>query len=104
MPASTAADEDMIDTIRATIADEMGVPMEDFLGQTDLASLEYGLSHNLDHPSPPTRDTGQELSPDFFVDNPFTTAIENALCPKSKPSLPTATVVEKSTQDMAAVF
>lgn len=103
-PVSTAADEDMIDTIRATIADEMGVPVEEIVGQTDLASLGMDSLMTLTILANLRETTGQDLSPDFFVDNPSITAIENALCPKSKPSLPTATVVEKSTQDMAAVF
>lgn len=103
-PVSTAADEDMIDTIRATIADEMGVPVEEIVGQTDLASLGMDSLMALTILANLRETTGQELSPDFFVDNPSITAIEDALCPKSKPSLPTATVVENSTQDMAAVL
>lgn len=103
-PVSTAADEDMIDTIRATIADEMGVPVEEIVGQTDLASLGMDSLMTLTILANLRETTGQELSPDFFVDNPSITAIENALCPKSIPSLSTPAAVEKSTQDMAAVF
>ena len=103
-PVSAAADEDMVDTIRATIADEMGVPVEEIVGQTDLASLGMDSLMTLTILANLRETTGQELSPDFFVDNPSITAIENALYPKSKPSLPILAAVEKSAQDVAAVL
>ena len=104
-PVSAAADEDMVDTIRATIADEMGVPVEEIVGQTDLASLGMDSLMTLTILANLRETTGQELSPDFFVDNPSITAIENALYPKSKPSLPIPTaIVEKSAEDALAVF
>lgn len=38
-PVSSTDDEDMVETIRATIAEEMGVPVEEIVGATDLVSL-----------------------------------------------------------------
>ena len=103
-PVSAAADEDMIDAIRATIADEMGVPVEEIVGQTDLASLGMDSLMTLTILANLRETTGQELSPDFFVDNRSITAIENALYPKSKPNLPIPAIVEQSAQDVTAAF
>ena len=103
-PISAAVGEDMVDTIRATIADEMGVPVEEIVGQTDLASLGMDSLMSLAILANLRETTGQELSADFFVDNPSITAIENALYPKSKPTVPIPAVVEKSAQDVVAVL
>ena len=103
-PASVAVDEDMVEAIRATIADEMGVPVEEIVGQTDLASLGMDSLMSLAILANLREATGQELSPDFFVDNPSITAIENALYPKSKPTVSVPAIVEKSAQEVVAVF
>ena len=103
-PVSAAGDEEMFEAIRSTIADEMGVPVEEIVGKTDLAELGMDSLMSLTILANLRESTGQELSPDFFVDNPSITAIENALYPKSKPSVPSPEVVEKAALDVTAAF
>jgi len=100
-PVSAAEDEGMVHTIRATIADEMGVPVEEIVGQTDLASLGMESLMSLTILANLRETTNQDLSPDFFTENISVAAVENTLFPKSKPSLPV--VVEKSAQEVSAV-
>ena len=86
-PASIADDQDMVYTIRATIADEMGVSIEEITGATDLASLGMDSLMSLTILAQLREITGKDMSPDFFVDNPSIDAIENTLCPKFEPTL-----------------
>ena len=101
-PLSEAGDEDMAQAIRATIADQMGVPAEEILGETNLASLGMDSLMSLTILASLRETTGQDLSSDLFVENPSMTAIENTLYPKSKPSLPIPAVVEKSAQKVSS--
>lgn len=102
-PLSSAGDEEITEAIRTTIADEMGVPVEEILGETNLASLGMDSLMSLTILANLRETTGQDLSSDFFVENPSMTAIENTLYPKSKPILPTPAVVEKSAQEVTSV-
>ena len=77
----------MVDTIRAVIADEMDVAIEEITGATDLASLGMDSLMSLTILAQLRETTGKDVSPDFFVDNPSIAAIENTLRPKSQPSL-----------------
>ena len=86
-PVSLARDDDMVTNIRATIADEMGMPIDEVVGDTDLGSMGMDSLMTLTILAQLRETTGQDLSPDFFVDNPSITAIEDALCPKSKPTV-----------------
>ena len=86
-PTSVADGQDMVDTIRAVIADEMDVAIEEITGATDLASLGMDSLMSLTILAQLRETTGKDVSPDFFVDNPSIAAIENTLRPKSQPSL-----------------
>ena len=102
-PISAAEDEGMIETIRATIAEEMGVPVEEIVGDIDLATLGMDSLMSLTILANLREATGEDLSPDFFTENPSISAIENTLYPKSKPSVPTPAVVEKSAKQVSNV-
>ena len=102
-PSSSAGDEVITEAIRTTIADEMGVPVEEILGETNLASIGMDSLMSLTILANLRETTGQELSSDFFVENPSMTAIENTLYPKSKPILPTPAIVEKSAQEVTSI-
>lgn len=88
-PASIVDGQDMVDTIRTIIADEMGVSIEEITGATDLASLGMDSLMSLTILAQLRETTGNDVSPDFFVDNPSIADIENTLCPKFEPSLST---------------
>ncbi|KAL8720159.1 MAG: hypothetical protein Q9225_002947 [Loekoesia sp. 1 TL-2023] len=83
-PASDTGDEDVIDTIRAMIADEMDVQLEEVVGATDLASLGMDSLLTLTILAKLRETTGREFPPDFFLENPSIEAIINTLAPKSK--------------------
>ena len=91
-PLSVAGDEDMVNSIRAAIADEMGVPIDEIVGDTDLASMGMDSLMTLTILAQLRETTGQDLPPDFFIDNPSITAIEDALCSKSKPTVMVASI------------
>ena len=98
-PASSTGDEDLVETIRATIASEMGVPVEEIVGATDLVSLGMDSLMTLTVLANLREATGQEFSPEFFVDNPSIDAITNTLYPKSKPSLMMPATVDRAIRD-----
>ncbi|KAI4121902.1 MAG: hypothetical protein LQ338_006102 [Usnochroma carphineum] len=86
-PPSDIGDEDMIEVIRATIADEMGIEVEEIVGETDLVSLGMDSLLTLTVLAKLRETTGRELSPDFFFENPSVEAIINTLSPKSKTTI-----------------
>ncbi|KAL8729534.1 MAG: hypothetical protein Q9181_004967 [Wetmoreana brouardii] len=83
-PASISGDEDIVETIRATIADEMGVQVEEIVGATDLASLGMDSLLTLTILAKLRETTGREFAPDFFFEYPSIEAISNSLSPKPK--------------------
>ncbi|KAL9596553.1 MAG: hypothetical protein Q9219_005731 [cf. Caloplaca sp. 3 TL-2023] len=82
--AEDAGDEDIVDLIRATIADEMDVQMDEVVGATDLASLGMDSLLTLTILAKLRETTGRDFSPDFFFENPSVEAITNTLSPKPK--------------------
>ena len=98
-PASSAGDEDMVETIRATIANEMGVPVEEIVGATDLVSLGMDSLMTLTVLANLREATGHDFSPDFFVDNASIDAIVDTLYPKSKPSLMIPATIDRAIRD-----
>ncbi|KAL9606585.1 MAG: hypothetical protein Q9179_000239 [Wetmoreana sp. 5 TL-2023] len=83
-PASNSGDEDIVEVIRATIAEEMGVQLEEIVGATDLASLGMDSLLTLTILAKLRETTGREFPPDFFFEHPSFEAISNTLSPKSK--------------------
>ncbi|KAL8840310.1 MAG: hypothetical protein Q9170_001394 [Blastenia crenularia] len=86
-PASDAGDENIVEVIRATIADEMDMQVEELVGATDLASLGMDSLLTLTITAKLRETTGREFPPDFFFENPSIEAINNTLSPKIDPPL-----------------
>lgn len=86
-PASDPGEEDIIHVIRATIADEMEVQVEEIVGATDLASLGMDSLLSLTVLAKLRETTGRDFPPDFFIENPSVEAITNALSPKPEASV-----------------
>lgn len=86
---NTEMDEDnLVETIRSIIAEKMEIPESEIVGQTDFASLGMDSLMTLTVLAELREVTGQDLSPDFFVENPSMEAVENVFNPKSKPTVP----------------
>ncbi|KAL8929531.1 MAG: hypothetical protein Q9208_001200 [Pyrenodesmia sp. 3 TL-2023] len=85
-PASDPGEGDIVQVIRATIADEMEVEMEEIVGATDLASLGMDSLLSLTVLAKLRETTGRDFSSDFFIANPSVEAIVNTLSPNSKPT------------------
>ncbi|KAL8801213.1 MAG: hypothetical protein Q9182_004607 [Xanthomendoza sp. 2 TL-2023] len=103
-PATPASDsgeenEDIIQTIRATIADEMDVELEEIVGATDLASLGMDSLLSLTVLAKLRETTGKEFSPDFFIENPSIEAMSNTLSPPPKPTTITTTIPPPTTTE-----
>ena len=97
-PASSTAGDDMVDIIRSTIAKQMGVPIEEIVGATQLESLGMDSLMSLTVLAELREATGQEFSNDFFVDNPSIEAIMNSLNPNVRKSRATPEKIEKALQ------
>ncbi|KAL8854505.1 MAG: hypothetical protein Q9221_000776 [Calogaya cf. arnoldii] len=76
-------EEDIIQVIRATIADEMDIQVEEIVGATDLASLGMDSLLSLTVLAKLRETTGRSFSSNFFIDNASMEAITNALSPKA---------------------
>ncbi|KAL8700830.1 MAG: hypothetical protein Q9224_000778 [Gallowayella concinna] len=87
-PASDPGEEDIIQVIRATIADEMDVQVEEIVGATDLASLGMDSLLALTVLAKLRETTGKEFPPDFFIENPSIEAMSNTLSPPSETTIP----------------
>ncbi|KAL9030755.1 MAG: hypothetical protein Q9196_001159 [Gyalolechia fulgens] len=87
-PASEAGDEDIVEVIRSTIADEMDVQVEEIVGATDLASLGMDSLLTLTIIAKLRETTGREFPADFFFENPSIEAIIDRLSPKLNKSFP----------------
>ncbi|KAL9578434.1 MAG: hypothetical protein Q9212_005718, partial [Teloschistes hypoglaucus] len=90
-PASPPGEEeDTIEVIRTTIADEMDVQVDEIVGATDLASLGMDSLLSLAVLAKLRETTGREFSPDFFIENPSIEAVTNTLSPppSKKPTPP----------------
>ena len=72
--------------IRATIAEETGVPLGDIDGSTDLASLGLDSLMSLTIGGKIRESTGHELPSEFFAENPTMDAIEKSLGVDKKPA------------------
>lgn len=94
-PASPPGEEDIIQVIRATIADEMDVQVDEIVGATDLASLGMDSLLSLTVLAKLRETTGRDFSPDFFIDNPSIEAVINTLSPPSKKSIPQPVLEQK---------
>ncbi|KAL8767433.1 MAG: hypothetical protein Q9194_005985 [Teloschistes cf. exilis] len=94
-PASPPGEEDIIQVIRATIADEMDVQVDEIVGATDLASLGMDSLLSLTVLAKLRETTGREFSPDFFIDNPSIEAVINTLSPPPKKSIPQPVLEQK---------
>lgn len=94
-PASDPGEEDIIQVIRATIAGEMEVQMEEIVGATDLASLGMDSLLSLTVLAKLRETTGRDFSSDFFIENPSVEAIINTLSPKPKATIPEPMIKEK---------
>ena len=97
-PASSAGDADIVEIIRDTIASEMGVPVEEIVGATDLVSLGMDSLMGLTVLAHLRETTGMDLSSEFFIENPSMDAIETALYPKTKQSLTTTAAASSMQQ------
>ena len=79
-------DSSMTTLIRATIAEETGVPLEDIDGSTDLASLGLDSLMSLTIGGKIRESTGHELPSEFFAENTTINAIEKSLGVDQKPA------------------
>ncbi|KAL8657213.1 MAG: hypothetical protein Q9226_002153, partial [Calogaya cf. arnoldii] len=97
-PASDPGEEDIVQVVRAIIADEMDVQVDEIVGATDLASLGMDSLLSLTVLAKLRETTGRSISSDFFIDNPSVEAITNALSlPKPKTTTTPQPVAIKGT-------
>ena len=80
-------DSSMTTFIRATIAEETGVSIEDIDGSTDLASLGLDSLMSLTISGKIRENTGHELPSEFFAENTTMDSIEERLGVTKKPAL-----------------
>ena len=79
-------DSSMTTLIRATIAEETGVPLEDIDGSTNLAGIGLDSLMSLTVGGKVRESTGHELPSEFFAENTTMDAIEESLGLKKKPA------------------
>lgn len=79
-------DSSMTTLIRATIAEETGVPLEDIDGSTNLASIGLDSLMSLTVAGKVRESTGHELPSEFFAENTTMNAIEESLGLKKEPA------------------
>ena len=79
-------DSSMTTLIRATIAEETGVPLEEINGSTNLASIGLDSLMSLTVAGKVRESTGHELPSEFFAENTTMDAIEESLGLKKKPA------------------
>ncbi|KAI4231872.1 MAG: hypothetical protein LQ349_005331 [Xanthoria aureola] len=94
-PASDPGEEDIVEVIRATIADEMDVQVDEIVGATNLASLGMDSLLSLTVLAKLREATGKDFSSDFFIENPSVEAITKTLAPKSKATIPEPLIKER---------
>ena len=80
-------DSSMITFIRATIAEETGVSLDDIDGSTSLASLGLDSLMSLTISGKIRENTGHELPSEFFAENTTMDSIEGSLGIDKKPAL-----------------
>ena len=76
---SAFENNNMVNSIRATIAKETGVAMEEIDGSTDLEGIGLDSLMSLTITGRLRESTGEELPPDFFAKNTTMSAIERSL-------------------------
>ena len=95
-PPTKNNEDDLVEIIRTTVAEEMEIPISEIVGKTSLASLGMDSLMTLQILATLRENTGEDLSNDFFVENPSMEDVENTLNPKSKPTVHTENSSTKS--------
>jgi len=85
--AAAGDDDDLVSLIKATISEQMGLPVEEITGPIDLASLGMDSLMTISILGSLREQTGQNLSSSFFQDHPTMDDIE-AFLKKSKAPRP----------------
>ncbi|KAL8995577.1 MAG: hypothetical protein Q9169_004719 [Polycauliona sp. 2 TL-2023] len=88
-------EDDIIQIIRAIIAEEMDVQMEEIVGATNLASLSMDSLLSLTVLARLRETTGREFSADFFIENPSIEDMTNTLSPPTRTKVSPSILIDQ---------